>query len=233
MRISFDAAKLAAFAVLGVALATSGPATAGRPSATDKQVVLVGASIGAGWKIEHLAERAGLSGYDFRYVGVYDFDKTSAIEAIVRGPGKPDVVMIKECSTYFPGNLAEYQRKVKGWVKMLRDAGIAPVLVTTPPLDVPDGAIQRGKEEVKHLLGRGTAAEGIAVFNDWLKTYAAQERIPVFDLEAALRRAPGDRWMKAEYDSGDRVHLNAAGYQAMDKAFTQFLSGEPMMRAAR
>jgi len=116
---------------------------------------------------------------------------------------------------------------------MLRDAGIAPLLVTTPPLDVPDGAIQRGKDEIKHLLGRGTAAEGIAVFNDWLKTYAAQERIPVFDLEAALRRGPADRWMKAEYDVGDRVHLNAAGYRAMDSAFMQFLSGQPMQRAAR
>jgi len=233
MRIHITAGALAMTAMLGLGLAAAGPAAAARPSASDKVVVLVGASIGEGWKIEHFTERTGVSGYNLSYMGLYEFDKTPVIEKIVRGPSKPDVVMIKECSTYFPGNMAEYERKVTSWVAMLRQAGIAPVLVTTPPLDVPQGTIQRGKEEIKHLLGRGTAAEGIATFNDWLKAYAKREHIPVFDLEAALRRAPDNRWMKAEYDSGDRVHLNAAGYQAMDRAFTQFLSGEPMLRADR
>ncbi|HZZ93414.1 MAG TPA: SGNH/GDSL hydrolase family protein [Usitatibacter sp.] len=230
MRMHFTAGTLAGIALLGLSLATGSLAA---PAGPPKTVVLVGASIGAGWKIDRLPDRTGVTGYDFRYVGVYDFDKTAAIDAIVRGPSKPEVVMIKECSTYFPGNLADYERKMQGWVRMLREAGIAPVLVTTPPLDVPEGTMQRGKEEIKHLLGRGTASEGIAKFNDWMKAYAAREHIPVFDLEAVLRRAPDNRWMKAEYDSGDRVHLNATGYQAMDRAFTQFLSGEPALRAER
>ncbi|HSN20008.1 MAG TPA: SGNH/GDSL hydrolase family protein [Usitatibacter sp.] len=224
---------LVALAFMVLSVAGAGGADAANRTAAPKTVVLVGASIGEGWKIERLAERTGLEGYALRHVALYEFDKTPAIEALLRSAQKPDVVMIKECSTYFPGDLVEYRRKVAVWVRMLREAGVQPVLVTTAPLGAPEGAVERGKSGLKRLLGRDSAADGIAAFNDWMKAYAERERIPLFDLEAVLRRGAGERWMKPEYDSGDRVHLNAAGYRAMDRAFAQFLSGTPALRTER
>ncbi|HET9651738.1 MAG TPA: SGNH/GDSL hydrolase family protein, partial [Usitatibacter sp.] len=122
---------------------------------------------------------------------------------------------------------------VAGWVEELRHAAIQPVLVTTAPLAEPAGAVARGRQLVKTMIGRGSAMHSIVEFNEWLRQYAAREEIPVFDLEAALRRGPGDRWMKPEYDAGDRVHLNAAGYRAMDEAFTRFLALTPLKAARR
>ena len=196
------------------------------------RITLVGASIGEGWKFDRVPERTGVKGYEFRYVGVYDFDKSSLVERIVASRERPDVVMIKECATYFPGDMPEYRRKLESWVRQLRDAGIQPVLVTTAPLAQPSGAVARGKQLVKRMIGQPRPMDGITDFNDWLKRYAAREGLPVFDLEAVLNAGAADRWMKAEYDAGDRVHLNAAGYRAMDEAFARFLEST-RLRAAR
>jgi hypothetical protein len=101
------------------------------------------------------------------------------------------------------------------------------VLVTTAPPGEPRGYLERTKNFVKHVIGRPTVLDGVTEFNDWLKQYGQQQGVPVFDLEAALRRNANDRWMKPEFDSGDQLHLNVLAYDAMDRAFVTFLSTIP------
>jgi lysophospholipase L1-like esterase len=166
-----------------------------------------------------------LNGYNFNYVGVYDFDKTPLISALLGAPKKPDVILIKECSTYFPGDIEQYRRSVMTWVQQIRRAGIQPVLVTTAPVREPTGYVERTKSFLKRLLDKPSSLDSITEFNDWMKEYARGENIALFDLEAVLRRSESERWLRAEYDIGDRVHLNSVAYGVMDHAFAEFLAG--------
>jgi hypothetical protein len=65
------------------------------------RVTLVGASIGQQWNFDHLNERVPVGDYRFEYVGMQAFDKSEVIAGIATRRHKPDVVLIKECATYF------------------------------------------------------------------------------------------------------------------------------------
>lgn len=162
--------------------------------------------------------------YQFEYHGVNAFDKSALIQGLVSRREKPDVVMIKECATYFPGRLADYQKLEREWIVTLRAAGIEPILVTTAPLAKPRDAVQRAKDVVKKLLGRPTWQDSVLEFNEWLKSYAKAEHIALFDLEAVLRTSDKARWLRPEFDDGDGLHLNRSAYQAVDQAFARFLA---------
>jgi hypothetical protein len=212
--------------VLALALATGGVAMG------SERITLVGASIGEAWKLGSLGERVSVPGYTFAYAGVYAFDKGPIIARVLAAGEKPTVLALKECATYFPGDQAAYERSVAAWVAEIRRAGVEPLLVTTAPVGAPSGVVERAKAFTKSVLGRSTAHDGLVAFNDWLKEYAKREGIAVFDLEAVLRVSPGERWLRPEFDSGDRVHLTPAAYAAMDRAFADFL-GARAQRAVR
>lgn len=210
---------------LGVALATlmTSHAMARTQSQPPVRVTLVGASIGKDWHFDGIGERLKLSGYAFEYIGKNSFDKSPLIDDLLNRSDKPDAVLIKECSTYFPGDEARYRDAVIRWVGRLRRAGIEPVLVTTAPVAEPSATLARAKNWVKRVIGKPTWLDSITRYNDWLKAYASEQGLAVFDLEAAVRRSERERWLKSEYDSGDTVHLNQAGYEAVDRAFAEFL----------
>jgi hypothetical protein len=189
------------------------------------RVVLVGASIGKIWHFDRIGKRVALPGYRFDYVGVYAFDKGPLIQQLVTDPDKPDIVLIKECATYFPGDTEQYQRQFMSWVETLRAVGIQVVLVTTAPVAEPTEYIPRAKIFVKRLIGRPTQLDAIVQFNAWLKQYAQRERIPVFDLEAKLHRSESERWLRSEYDIGDKLHLNELAYRVLDEEVAKFLTG--------
>jgi hypothetical protein len=199
---------------------------AGGSAMAGESITLVGASIGKSWQFDRLADRVPLPGYRFAYDGTYQFDKGPVIAKVLAGADRPAAVMIKECASYFPGDLEVQRRSVSQWVGELRRAGVRPILVTTAPIAEPTRVMDRARALAKRLLGRTTAQEGLVVFNDWLREYAQRERIPLFDLEAVLRRSASDRWMRSEFDSGDRLHLNATAYAAMDRAFAEFLAAQ-------
>jgi hypothetical protein len=189
------------------------------------RVVLVGASIGKNWHFDRIGKRVALPGYRFDYVGVYAFDKGPLIQQLVTDPDKPDIVLIKECATYFPGDTEQYQLQFMSWVETLRAVDIQVVLVTTAPVAEPTEYIPRAKIFVKRLIGRPTQLDGIVQFNAWLKQYAQRERIPVFDLEAKLHRSDSEHWLRSEYDIGDKLHLNELAYRVLDEAVAKFLTG--------
>src|SRR5262245_58744670 len=90
-------------------------------------VALIGASIGQGWRLAEWPARAGVLGFTAEAIAAWQFDKTEAVQEVLMRPARkfrltrtylkswfqpppptPDVVILKECSSYFPGELERY-----------------------------------------------------------------------------------------------------------------------------
>lgn len=209
--------------VLVCTMLTTLNADAAPAARTERKLVLLGASIGKDWHFDQLPARAGLAGYRLEYRGVNAFDKGSLIDEVLARPRKPDYVLIKECSTYFPGDQKGYQEKIASWVQKLRAAGVRPVLVTAAPVEAPRGLVDRSKDFVKRSAGLPTWSGEVLRYNDWLRDYARRENVPLFDLEAVLRVSPDNRTLRPEYAIGDYVHVNHQAYLALDREFVVFL----------
>lgn len=189
----------------------------------ERKLVLLGASIGKDWHFDKLPARTGLAGYRLEYQGVNAFDKGSLVDGVLARPRKPDYVLIKECSTYFPGDQQRYQEQIASWVHKLRAAGVRPVLVTAAPVEAPHGLVDRSKDFVKRSAGLPTWSGEVLRYNDWLRDYARRENVPLFDLEAVLRIGPDNRSLRPEYAVGDYVHVNNQAYLTLDREFVVFL----------
>ena len=195
------------------------PATASSAAPRPLRIVLIGASIARGWQLDAFAARSGRSDVVLEYVGEYGFDKSKSLAAVLaRGGDRPDVVILKECGAYFPGDQPAYEAMLRRWVDTLRAAGIAPVLATVAPVAEPQGVLAHLKEFVKiRILRREDQNEAIARYNAWLRGYAAEQKLAVLDLEAALSAAEGGPRLDPRYDGGDGLHLNDAAYPVLDR----------------
>jgi hypothetical protein len=201
---------------------TEAPAVAADQAAKTR-VLLLGASVGQDWRVDGLPKRLGNDRFQFEAVQAWQFDKTEALDEVLMrpkrkfkptktylkgffepAPAKPDVIIIKECAAYFPGDLTSYREMVKKWVSTIRAAGRKPVIATVVPIT-----------RARTLTNPGRI-ESIRAFNDWVREYAAGEKMPLIDLEAALRTDGKERLLKDEY-STDGLHLNRKAYDALDK----------------
>lgn len=215
--------------VVGLAVCTvaCGSAAAVEPAGDRmKQIVYIEASTGRAWNLDQFPKRTGLSHVAIQFIPVYDFDKAAAVAKALgaSAPNKPSVVVIQECSAYFPGPLDEYKKMYRGWIQQIKSGGVTPVIATTVPPAAPNGFWQQTKESIKiHILGRQSQYEQIAQFNDWLRQEARQEGVMILDLEVALRRSATDRSMNDSYDAGDGTHLNGKAYQLLDGLFAQLV----------
>lgn len=209
---------LAASTIL--ALSAPGGAVAG----TEKtRVLLLGASVGKSWEVSALPKRLNDSRFEFEAVQAWQFDKTEALEEILMRPRrkfkptktylkgffgpapKPaDIIIIKECAAYFPGDLNAYKELVKKWVAAIRAANKKPAIATVAPVT-----------KARTLKSPGKI-ESIREFNIWIREYAAAEKLPLLDLEAALKTDDKDRLLRDEY-STDGTHLNRKAYDVLDK----------------
>lgn len=161
------------------------------PSVADRTVVLVGASVGRDWRLHRRYPR-------LRTLALYQFDKTPALAQALAL--RPDAVILKECAAYFPRE-PEHQTLVPRWIRTLRQAGIRPVLATVVPVT---------REHARHKPGR---AEGLFAYNDWIRIYCEENKIPILDLEAAVRTSPEDRFLDGRLHAGDGLHLSARTYR--------------------
>lgn len=163
------------------------------PSVAHLHVALLGASVGQDWRLRLVFPNVRAS-------ALYQFDKGPLVQrALTR---RPDLVIIKECAAYFPLPDAEAgQQLVQGWVEQLRGAGIKVALATVAPVT---------RAHASHEPGR---AEGLWAFNDWLRQFAADQGLPLLDLEAALRCSSSDRHLDPALHSGDGLHLARATYR--------------------
>lgn len=197
-------------------------ATAGEPP----RLLLLGASIGKGWDLARFHKRTGFAAYRCESVACYRFDKSEELRHILeRERGRPAVVILKECATYFPGDLARYQQLTHDWVEACRRAGVTPVLATVIPVVDRLSWLADFKKFVKvRLLGRPDQNVQVARYNDWLRQFARQQSVEVLDLERAVRVGDHDRTLRPDLHVGDGLHLNARGYALLDQALVDFLA---------
>jgi len=219
---------LAASIILALSVAGS-PAWAAGTEKT--RVLLLGASVGQSWEISGIPRRLNDGRFEFEAVQAWQFDKTETLEEILMRPKrkfkptktylkgffgpspKPaDIIVIKECAAYFPGDLANYKELVKQWVSRIKAAGKKPALATVVPVTR------------KHALGKPGKIESIREFNNWIREYAAAENLPLVDLEAALREGDNGRFLKDKYTSGDGLHLNRQAYDLLDRLLLDNIS---------
>ena len=180
-------------------------------------IILIGASVGKGWDFPDLPHRIGIKNRKLEYIGVFDtFDKSSALEKILERTIKPKVVIIKECSVYFPGDIKSYKIKIKKWVSNLQRNNIEPVLATTVPVGKSKGIVYRLKNIVRNVIGKKNKGNAITEYNEWICDYAAKNGIKILDLERALRLSDDNRYLDPKYDRGDFTHLNKDAYLILD-----------------
>lgn len=220
---------VAAAFLSGAVMARIDGEAGGRTEERSMHVVLIGASIGKAWNLSDLPRRTGNDRFSFEALQVWEYDKSEAVEETLMRPSRKfrltatyfkgflqpapqpaDIVILKECSSYFPGDrdpeLPRKRELFKRWVEEVRAKGIKVVIATVAP-------ITRARAE------RDGAAKQQAIrqFNDWVREYAAAQRLPLLDLEQALRADDAQRYLRDDYTSGDGSHLNRAAYDVLDR----------------
>ena len=190
------------------------------------RVLLIGASVGKAWDFPGLPDRTGLDGYLCEYVGRSAFDKGPLLRRVLaREVDRPDIIILKECAAYFPGDLETYRNLVIGWIDACIESGVMPVPATVLPVAAPQTIQKKLRRLVRtHLLGRRDRTEEIARYNDWLKEYTDARGLEIIDLESIVRVSASDRSLRKDLHSGDGLHLNERAYTILDGAALDLLS---------
>lgn len=191
---------------------------------TDKKhVILVGASVGQEWNLSKLPMRKKIDNFSFESIAVWQFDKTDAIDEVIMRPIRkfrislsyfkgffkpspvlPDLIIIKECAAYFPGDFEVYKGLTIKWINQIKAAKIDVMIATVAPVTKERAQKQKGK------------IEGINEYNAWLRTYAQQEGIPLLDIAATLITDTETGYLREDLTSGDGLHLNSKAYAILD-----------------
>jgi hypothetical protein len=191
-----------------------------------KRICLMGASVGKAWNFPELPERVGGKAYSFEYVGVYQFDKSSALERLWRRTeDKPDGIILKECAAYFPRDIAfdEAKSLMRRWIERCHVEKAVPIPSTIAPVTrrhderfKTHNPVKRG---IKRVLGitMKTRMERIVEYNDWLRQYSQEKGLVALDLEAPLRIGPTEPYLRDDLTKGDGLHLNAKAYEILDR----------------
>lgn len=246
MRMIIWFAVVAIILVVMIAKRRVGRETSG--STNTVHVVLIGASIGQAWHLAEWPARAKVSGFTAESIPAWQFDKTEAVDEVLMRPARkfrptrtylksllqppprrPKIVILKECSSYFPGDLTMYKRSMEKWISRLQAKHIMVVLATVVPVTRARAEQSAGKQE------------SLVEYNEWVRQYAAQHGITVLDLELALRTDEHGRYMRDELATSDGSHLSAAAYTVLDHVLRKTLyetgipdsTGSPAVAAVR
>jgi len=188
------------------------------------RIVLIGASIGKGWNIPALPERINNYDYIFEYVYSGGFDKSKKLEEVLsRVQDKPDVVFLKECAAYFPGDIYSFKRLMGKWIHDCIKAGVLPIPATVAPVTRLHSFKKFAIDIVKlrNPFRQGTPFQqkrqkAILEYNDWLRDYCQETGLLLLELEKALRKGDKTRFLRSRFAKVDGLHLNKRGYQALD-----------------
>jgi hypothetical protein len=223
MRLKGWIGILAAAAAAAIVTVTMRPKSAPSTGSRPVHVILIGASIGQGWQLGEWPRRTGTPAFTAEAIAAWQFDKTEAVQEVLMRPSrkfrltrtylkswfqpplpKPDIAILKECSSYFPGNLDAYQRSIRQWVQELQRRNVQVILATVVPVSKARAAANPGKQE------------SLLEYNRWIREYAREQHLALLDLEAAMRQEGEGSYLQDRFDVGDGTHLNAAAYEVLD-----------------
>mgnify|MGYP001579737122 FL=1 len=194
-----------------------------------KHIALIGASVGYGWDVPRLPQRIKRNDYEFEYVGSDDFDKSEFLKKVLQREKKPDMVILKECAAYFPGEFEKYKRNMESWIEQSFAAGVTPIMTTVAPVTRPNYFTKSYLKDLikKYFFTKKTHMEErlkyILEYNDWVREYAKEKGLIVLDMEAALRVSDKDRRLRQDLTSGDGLHLNSEAYKILDDLMSNTL----------
>lgn len=215
--------------IMGISSAFAAPTAPDSESkavAKSLRVVLIGASIGEAWNLPELPRRTHSVGYEFDALQAWQFDKSDVLDEVLMrptrkfkltrtyftgffkpSPRRADVVVIKECSAYFPRDipLKDRQALIDHWVRQIRGKNIEPMLATSVPVTRARAAQDPGKQQC------------LLAFNDWIREYARKNGVVLLDLETATRTDSQDRYLRDDLAVEDGSHLNRKAYDLLDK----------------
>ncbi len=205
-------------------------------SSGKKHILLLGASVGGGWKIEGFPQRSGNDHYAFEYVhGGSSFDKSRELRKILQRTGnRPDAIFLKECAAYFPGDLESYKTLMIGWIRECREAGIVPIPTTVVPVTLFHAYKKFGIDILKlrnpfryGIPFAQRRLKAILAYNDWIRDYCLQSGLVLLDLEAALRKSPKNRSLRSGLARVDGLHLKPKAYVYLDGILPPLLEKIP------
>lgn len=184
-------------------------------------LVLAGASYAGGWKepalLGYKVINRGAGGEETHQVlARFDRDVIAA---------KPAAVMIwghiNNVHRAPPGGIEAAKEKAKAdyreMVQRARANGIDVILATEVTVSEAVGLANRMMAFVNNLRGKQNYSawvnEHVRDLNAWLRTYASEQGLPLWDFEKVFDDGKGFR--KLEYSSDDGTHISPAGYAAL------------------
>jgi lysophospholipase L1-like esterase len=203
---------------------TSGHAQSGNVNTQNAaRLVILGASYAGSWK------QPDLPGYQVVNKGVSGEETNQVLARMDR-----DVVALKPSAVLLWGHINNIHRAPGGdyagakarakadyqaMVARARENGIKVILATEVTLPEAMGIVNQLAAFVGRLRGKtGYSAlinGHVREVNAWMRSYAAQERIPVLDFEKVFD--DGDGFRKVEYTTDDGSHISAAGYAELTR----------------
>lgn len=201
-------------------------------TANTQHIVLIGASIGQSWHLADWPSRVKTSRFTAESIAAWQFDKTEAMDEVLIRPSrkfrltrsylrslfqpppkKADIVILKECSSYFPGDLSLYERSIEKWAGQLQANHRTVILATVVPVTQQRAQQSPGKQE------------SLLKYNEWIREYARHNGLQMLDLEAALRRDEPGNFLREQFAAPDGSHLNAAAYAVLDARLLNLVMG--------
>lgn len=196
------------------------------------RLVILGASYAGSWKTPQLP------GYAVVNKGVSGEETNQVLARMER-----DVIALEPSAVLIWGHINNIHRAPSGdyagakerakadyqsMISLARSNGIDVILATEVTLSEAVGWTNRLAAFVGRLRGkRGYSAminEHVRDVNEWLRAYAAKERIPLWDFEKVFDDGEGFR--KLEYTTEDGSHITPAGYAALTKYAQQQLKAQ-------
>jgi len=178
-------------------------------------IVLIGASVGYTWDLPGLPSRMNDDRFIFGYRrGMHGFDKSMAIDELLKSDMKPDAIIIKECAAYFPRNTEESMQLITSWSQIIKEHNIVPILATVAPV-------------TQHCADNRdpNMIQSINKFNEAIREYSVINGISILDLNKALEDGSTLHNLRDEYAQPDGLHINASAYRtALDPIIISLLN---------
>lgn len=206
-----------------MALTTNAQSMPQSASPESRMLVVIGASYAADWGAP------SISGYTVINKGVGGQTSTDVRKRFARDviDQRPHSVLIwghyndivRAPAGQIPEARARAQENLTAMADEARAAGIRPLLATEITMPLEEGWIASLMRLVGGVLGkedyRVRINSHIRAVNEWLRSYAKQERLTLLDFEAALAESGESR--RAEYALPDGSHVTPAGYAALTR----------------